>query len=155
VRVARLFLACLLVAGCGATTVTAGPAGPSSPSAAVQNAGSPSSASGSQAASAGAPAGAEAPIAAKGPSGWNRGPYDLAGGDYRLDWTSDGNCSALYFGIVGVDNGYKEQPPTAGDVALKDMLKGSRVIQGVPAGQYFFNVSGVACKSYSATLTRQ
>ena len=97
---------------------------------------------------------AEAPITTKGPSGWDRGPYDLAGGNYRLDWTSDGTCSALYFGIVGVSNGYVETPPTAGDVTLKDMKQGSRVIENVPPGSYYFNVSGVACKSYSATLSQ-
>ena len=144
-RGAGLLLACVLLAACsgsgGAATsgATIGPGGAASPG---------SSAGGASAAPA-----AEAPITSKGPSGWNRGPYDLGGGNYRLDWTSDGNCSALYFGIVGVSNGYVESPPTAGDVALKDMKQGSRVIQNVPAGSYYFNVSGVACKDYSATLT--
>jgi hypothetical protein len=101
-----------------------------------------------------ASAASDQPIANRGPSGWNRGPYDLAGGSYRLDWQSDGTCSALYFGLVGVSNHYRESPPTAGDVALADMLKGSRTIAAVPAGSYYFNVSNVACKSYSATLTR-
>ena len=141
----------VVVAACasgGSTRVTAG-----------TGSGGPDSASpgvGESSADAGSPAavGADQPIVNKGPGGWSRGPYDLAGGSYRLAWESDGTCSALYFGIVGVKNGFRESPPTAGDVALRDMLKGSRTIADVPAGSYYFNVSNVACKGYSATLTR-
>ena len=93
------------------------------------------------------------PITSSGPVGWNRGPYALAGGNYELSWESDGSCTILYFGIVGVDNGYKEDPPTAGDVPLRQMTGGSRTIENVPAGSYFFNVSGLACKTYRGTLT--
>ena len=143
-------------AGSGSTRVTAGAdvgggAGTSGAAGSSAGAGLPAAAGSSTDAST-AP---EQAIANHGPTGWNRGPYDLAGGNYRLDWESDGTCSALYFGIVGLNNGVREAPPTAGDVALQDMLKGSRTIAGVPAGSYYFNVSGVACKRYSATLTRQ
>ncbi len=34
------------------------------------------------------------------------------------------------------------------------MKDGSRVIADVPAGTYWFNVGNIACKSYSASLTR-
>jgi hypothetical protein len=152
VRGAGLLLACILLAACSGSGGTATPGATVGPGgAASTGAPSPSGASGAN----GGAGAADAPITAKGPVGWDRGPYDLGGGNYRLDWTSDGTCSALYFGIVGVSNGYVESPPTAGDIALKDMMKGSRVIENVPAGSYFFNVSGVACKSYSATLTHE
>jgi hypothetical protein len=103
---------------------------------------------------ASAPAGSAAsqPITAKGPVGWNRGPYDLAGGNYELSWQSDGSCTVLYFGIVGVNNGYKEEPSTAGDVPLAQLSGGARTIRDVPAGKYWFNVSGVGCKTYMASL---
>jgi hypothetical protein len=136
------FVFATLVAACSGSGSAATPAA----SAPVAGSSAPSAA-----ASGGAPSGE--PITNHGPKEWNRGPYQLAGGTYRLDWETDGSCTALYFGIVGETNGYRENPPTAGDVALKDMLKGSRTITGVPAGSYFFNVSNVACKSYSATLT--
>jgi hypothetical protein len=93
------------------------------------------------------------PITSTGPVGWDRGPYDLAGGAYELSWTSDGTCTVLYFGIVGVDNGFLEQPSTVGDVPLSQLKGGSRLIEAVPPGRYYFNVSGVACKTYTGTLT--
>ena len=95
---------------------------------------------------------AEGPITSSGPVGWNRGPYLLAGGTYELSWESDGGCSVLYFGIEGADNSFTESP-NAGDVPLAQMQSGTRTIENVPPGAYFFNVSGMACKSYSATLT--
>jgi hypothetical protein len=94
----------------------------------------------------------EAPITSSGPVGWNRGPYQLAGGTYELSWESDGGCSVLYFGLEGADNSFTEAP-NAGDVSLGQMKAGTRTIENVPPGSYFFNVSGMACKSYSATLT--
>ncbi len=116
--------------------------------------GSPAPASGI-AASATAPSAAPlaGPITSSGPVGWKRGPYELAGGSYELTWESDGSCTILYFGIVGVDNGYKEDPPTAGDVPMSQIKGGSRTIENVPAGSYYFNVSGLACKTYRGTLT--
>jgi hypothetical protein len=131
-----------VLAGCGGGATTPVPAASGAASAAASAAGG-SAAGGSAAGQA---------ITSKGPIGWNRGPYDLAGGNYELSWESDGSCTVLYFGIVGVDNGYKEQPSTAGDVPLAQLTGGSRTIQGVPAGKYYFNVSGVACKTYQATL---
>jgi hypothetical protein len=103
-----------------------------------------------------APAGGatEAPITSSGPVGWNRGPYQLAGGTYELTWESDGGCSVLYFGLEGADNDFIEAP-NAGDVPLAQMQAGGRTIENVPPGSYFFNVSGMACKEYSATLTRK
>ena len=138
-RLVPLVLA-LVVAACAVTST------PGAPAPSAGNGSSPAAGAGS-----GSP---DPPITASGPSGWNRGPYDLVGGTYRLAWETDGTCSALYFGIVGVRNGYRESPPSAGDVALPDMLRGSRTLVDVPAGSYFFNFSSVACRKLSATLTR-
>ena len=146
-RLLLLVATCVLLASCGGGG-SAAPTAAGASAAGTAGAGADPSGSGPSTA-------AEPPITSQGPSGWDRGPYDLAGGSYLLDWESDGSCSALYFGIVGVSNGFKESPPTAGDVALKDMLRGSRVIQNVPAGRHYFNVSNVACRKYRATLTRQ
>jgi hypothetical protein len=135
-----LALALALVAAC-----TSSPGG----------SGAAASGSGSTAGSSVAPAPvAEGPITSSGPVGWNRGPYQLAGGTYELSWTSDGGCSVLYFGLEGADNSFTE-PPSAGDVPLAEMASGTRTIEDVPPGSYFFNVSGMACKEYSATLTRK
>ena len=93
-------------------------------------------------------------IANKGPSNWDRGPYTLAGGNYRLDWTSDGGCTELYFGIAGASGNSYAEAPSAGEIDPKDMNAGSRTISNVPAGRYYFNASGIACKTYAATLTQ-
>jgi hypothetical protein len=152
-RAGFLVVVAIIAAGCGSGGSTPASGNPGAlPTGALSSAAA-SSGGGSVAPSAASGA-SEQPIGNQGPAGWERGPYQLAGGTYRLDWETDGSCSALYFGIVGVSNGYRESPPTAGDVALKDMAKGSRTITDVPPGSYFFNVSNVACKKYSATLTR-
>jgi len=132
----------LAAAACSAAATTA-PTGSAAPASGVATSGVP-------APSAAPLAG---PITSSGPVGWNRGPYELAGGSYELTWESDGSCTILYFGIVGVDNGYKEDPPTAGDVPMSQIKGGSRTIENVPAGSYYFNVSGIACKTYRGTLT--
>jgi hypothetical protein len=148
-RPALLLLLALMSVACGSGGST--PA--SSNSAGLPSGGSPSAAAPSSTAASAASAASQQPIANHGPVGWVRGPYDLAGGNYRIDWETDGSCTALYFGLVGVTNGYRETPSTVGDVALKDLGKGSRTIANVPAGSYYFNVSNQACKKYSATLT--
>jgi hypothetical protein len=126
--------------------------------AACSSSGAPGASSGASSAGSAAPgasaAAPEAPITSTGPVGWNRGPYQLAGGTYELSWASDGGCSVLYFGLEGADNSFTEKP-NAGDVSLAQMKAGARTIENVPPGSYFFNVSGMACKSYSATLTRR
>ena len=144
-------LACVLLAACsggGATTST-----PSAGTSGVSGGSEAPSAAPSAAGSAAAGAADDTPITSKGPIGWNRGPYTLAGGDYKIEWQSDGSCTVLYFGIVGAVNGYKEAP-SDGNVPTKQIKGGSRMIKDVPAGRYYFNVSGVACKTYSGTLSR-
>ena len=146
-KAAALLLACVLFAACsgGGAATSVAPGGSSASPSAV-----PSAAPGGSAA-----AGADdTPVTSKGPIGWNRGPYNLAGGDYKIEWQSDGSCTVLYFGIVGAENGYKEGP-SDGNVPTKQIKGGSRVIKAVPAGLYYFNVSGVACKTYTGTLSRQ